>query len=204
MLIPEDCDGRRIYRDTATGKTAESVTSRARTVCADTFTYDPMHGLEGEGCHQAALNWLAYRHGWLTEFAMPEQPADHDDARRWKNVMANGLIGAQAWFEQREVVPVVIEQPSVNWRYGIAGCPDLKAMVTWHQRRVMAVIELKFTAALILAHRLQLRLYRWLDGYEDARMGFLVRISRDDGRVEECPVFWNENPEQDAKALQWR
>jgi hypothetical protein len=201
VLLPEDLNGRRIYRDTTTGRTAESVTARARAVVGDTFAYDPISALEGEGAHMAALNWLAYRQGWLSTFALPGAPQAHPDPHRWGYVMASALQGAVEWFTRREVVPLLSEEPSVNWRYGIAGCPDLKALVTWHQRRVVALVELKFTAALLMAHRLQLRLYRRLEGYEDARMGFLVRISRDDGKVEECPVFWDEHPEQDAKAL---
>ena len=204
MLLAEDHDGVRLYRDTATGRTAISVTARAKQALqeGDTYAYtDPLHALEGEGGHTVALNWLAFHHHWVDTFTMPVKPAAHPDERRWDNVMANALIGAQEWFDNRQVVPLAIEQPSANWRWGVAGCPDLLCELTWKKRRVVALVELKFTAALILAHRVQLRLYRCLDGYRVARMGFLVRISRDTGQVEERPVFWDENPELDARAL---
>jgi hypothetical protein len=209
MLIPEEINGRRIYCDQDTGRKALSVTWIAKDVVApDGDEYGghglsalmQMHSMEGEGCHAAALGWLAMQAGWVHTFTVPEKPALHPDERRWNNVIANAVAGFSQWCEQREVIPYAIEQPSVNWRYGIAGCPDLKCSLEYRGKRVMALPDLKFGKPME-AHHVQVRLYRHLDGYEDCRMGFLVYISRDDGTVKEVPIFWSEYPELDAKAL---
>jgi hypothetical protein len=212
MLIAEDHNGKRIYFDTETGRRAVSVTTCAAAVIEAATDKEPyagmpkhlmeMHCAEGTACHAVALNWLLVQAGWLTGCVSPPKPPNYPESeRRWQNILTNALIGVKAWAEVRDVTPVLVEQPSVDWRYGIAGCPDLKALVTYRNRRVMAVVEFKFTAALLLVHRVQVRLYRKLAGYTDCRMGFLVRISRDDAAVEERPVFWDDEPELDARAL---
>ena len=216
MLIPEQTNGHRIYRCTETGRTAISVTHCAHDVAfqdEDEFAGVPrsmlsLHGWEGTGCHTAALNWLAFTHKLLPSFEPPPKPPFHPDERRWRNVIANAVTAIQEWAEGCAFTPEAIEQPSVNWRYGIAGCPDLKGQREWRRHRITCVVELKFTAALTTAHRVQTRLYRKLEGYEDCRMGFLVNISRLDGHVRELPVYWDAEPHLDAKALcsagRWR
>lgn len=215
MLIPEEINGRRIYRD-ETGRTALSVSWIARDVVKPEHEeYDgqgfstlmQMHTDEGNGCHAAALGWLALQAGWIQSFTVPEKPPLHPNERRWRNVLANAVAGFQDWCQKRDVIPSLIEESSVNWTYGLAGCPDLKCSLDYRGRRVMSLVDLKFGQPQQF-HHVQVRLYRHLEGFDDCRMGFLVYISRDDGSVKEVPVFWNEYPELDAKALcsagRWR
>jgi len=114
------------------------------------------------------------------------------------------LRGFEEWCDKRKPTPLCIEQPSVNTRYGLAGCPDFKGVLSISERHligVKAIIELKFTAALIKAHRIQTRTYRRLDGYQDCRLGVLVRIDRGTGAVDEQMVLWDQEPHHDAAVL---
>lgn len=209
-LTAQEIYGRRFYRDEA-GAYYVSVTQAIRYVSEflgeAEFPGVPkallrMHSLEGEGCHAACLGWLAQQHGLYATFAVPPKPEQHPDEARWASVMANALRGFGEWCERRQPVPLAIEQPSISSKYGLAGTPDCKATIKLDRGKgATAILELKFTAALTVGHRLQLRGYRHLVGYEDARLGVLLRIDRTTGTIQEFIVKWEEEPHMDAAIL---
>ena len=146
-----------------------------------------IHAAEGTACHAVCLDWLAATHGWLPRHTTPPWPEDHGDERRWKNVLHAALLGFQQFVELYDVMPLGIELESFSAAYGFVGHVDLYAMMNRKGRRVKAVIDLKFVAALQESHRLQLRCYGKLDRCKDASIGILYQGNRNTGvwRVEE-------------------
>ena len=211
MLTHTDHKGKRVYHD-ATGCSYVSVTSAIRIIAYRLGEPDPydhvseslrrIHQLEGEACHAACLNWLAFAHGLLPHWAPPEWPAyAHPDQDRWRNVMAAAVQAFQGWAEARHVALPVIEHASVNRHFGLAGRPDLFAIVDWRGRRTPGLIDLKFVGALQRSHEIQVRLYGKLEAFTDAKIGFLLRIDRATAQVEERVVFLNERPDDVAAAI---
>lgn len=206
----EEIHGRRFYRDEA-GAYYVSVTQAVRSISEflgdDEFSGVPkallrMHALEGDGCHAVCLGWLAQQYGFYQTFTIPPKPEQHPDEARWASVMANALRGFGDWCDRRKPIPLAIEQPGVSEKYGLAGTPDCKVSMTLPGgRSARAILELKFTAALTVGHRLQVRAYHRLDGYEDCRLGVLLRIDRTTGAVEERLVKWEEEPHLDSALL---
>lgn len=146
--------------------------------------YGPLakvHAAEGSGCHAAALDFLAHEHGWLPEYTTPVRPEIHPDERRWANVMCEAQRGFAEFVEQYEVEPVAIEQEATSRTMGLIGHVDLLARLTWKKRRVLALIDLKFVAAIQESHRLQLRCYARLDQMKGAHIGLLYHGNRQTG-----------------------
>jgi len=146
--------------------------------------YGPLakvHAAEGSGSHAAALDALAFKHGWLPEYTAPVRPEIHPDESRWANVMHAAQQGFQAFVEQYEVVPVAIEAECFSRALGLIGHVDLLANLTWKKRRVLAVIDLKFVAAIQASHRLQLRCYSRMDQMKGCNVGLLYHASRQTG-----------------------
>ena len=209
MLTVQNSNSLRTYRDEA-GKDYVSVTSAIRHIGEvlgeEEFPGVPkallrMHALEGEGCHAACLGWLAVQAGLYPSFALPPKPDLHPDQARWKNVVANALMGFQKWCDVAEPEVLAIEQPAAAPKYGFAGQPDLKAIVRVRESRAKAIVELKFTAALTAAHEVQLCAYHLLDGFCDCRIGLLLRIDRTTGAVNEKFIHWQNHLHHQAAFL---
>lgn len=199
-----------LYREN--GTTYVGVTSTVSYLNATFFgedewagVYPPllkMHGDEGTACHRVALEKLAFDAQLIPSLPpWPERPADHPSASRWEAVLLNASLGVQEWADRRKVVALAIEQSSKCEVYGLAGTPDLKAEILWRSGRKRTIVEFKFTSALTIAHRLQVRAYRHLEGYEDCSVGIIVRIDRETGTVQELPVLFGEERHHDAALL---
>ena len=146
--------------------------------------YGPLakvHAAEGTGAHACTLDWLARKHDWLPEYTVPVRPEIHPDEARWANVMHAAQQGFQAFVEQYEVVPVAIEAEVFSRALGLVGHVDLLANLTWKKRRVLAVIDLKFVAAIQESHRLQLRCYSRMDQMKGCNVGLLYHANRQTG-----------------------
>jgi hypothetical protein len=89
--------------------------------------------------------------------------------------------GFQEFVEKYEVVPVAIEAECFSRALGLVGHVDLLANLTWKKRRVLAVIDLKFVAAIQESHKLQLRCYSRLDQMKGANVGLLYHANRQTG-----------------------
>lgn len=211
MLTADDRGKHRVYTDTD-GKEFVSVTSSMKLIQEQLREPDPfasvplallkMHQAEGTACHTVCLNWLAVREGLLPSFTIPSWPAyDHPDEARWQNVLCNAMTGFQQWVESRMFEATMIEQESVNRTYGFAGRPDIGGFIQWRKRRIMTVIDLKFTAGIMRSHEMQVRLYGKLDGYQQSSLGLIVRIDRETGAVQEREVYLDQRPEDTVAAL---
>lgn len=169
------------------GKQYVSVTSAMKLVQQmlkepeDVFDRDPIHRLEGTGCHAACLDWLAHAFHWIPSYHPPAWPKGHDDPRRWHAVIHAAQTGFQQFVEHYEVEPIGIEQQSLSSTYGLVGHLDLFCSMRYKRSRVKAVVDLKFVAALMESHRLQVRCYGRLDGFRDANIGLLYHADRSTG-----------------------
>lgn len=216
MISMEDEKGRRWYEDGI--QRYLSVTTAIQLIAelsGERGEYDGLpseamriHRAEGNGCHQAALNWLALQKGWITEFVPPIWPAGHPDLQRWKNIMTHALNGIAEWSHRRQFIVDTIEQPSICPVWGFAGCPDCSGTLLYQftprkVRRIPVVVELKFTAELLDSHRTQVCSYGLLDDYRRTKknpsgavLGFLLRIDRNNGDVEEEVVRFDSRPRE--------
>jgi hypothetical protein len=146
--------------------------------------YGPLakvHAAEGTGAHSCTLDWLAHKHNWLPEYTVPVRPEIHPDEGRWANVMHAAQQGFQEFIEQYEVEPVAIEAECFSTALGLVGHVDLLANLTWRKRRVLAVIDLKFVAAIQESHKLQLRCYSRMDQMKGCNVGLLYHANRQTG-----------------------
>ncbi|MGH8103789.1 MAG: hypothetical protein ACREJQ_04625 [bacterium] len=147
-----------------------------------------IHALEGTACHAAALDWLAHAHGWLPTYEPPAWPKEHGDERRWWNVLSLAIKGFQEFVTQYEVEPIGIEQESFSSAHGLVGHLDLFCTLKYKRHRVKGVVDLKFVAALLESHKLQVRTYGRLDGFKDAQLGLLFHGNRTTGAWRVEPV----------------
>lgn len=179
------------------GKTYVSVTSAmalVKTLLREPEdSYGPpalamIHALEGTACHAACLDWLAHAHGWLPEHVPPPWPPNHGDERRWWNVLSLAQKGFAEFVQQYGVEPIGIEQESSSSAYGLVGHLDLYCSLKWRTRRVKAVVDLKFVAAIQESHRLQVRCYGRLAGFKDAQIGMIFHGNRETGQWKIEPV----------------
>ncbi len=148
-----------------------------------------MHCLEGSAAHAVCLDWLAYQHGMLPEHTTPEWPAySHNDEKRWYTVMSEALQGFQDFVTLYDVEPIAIEQESYSKIYSLMGHLDLYCLMSWNQKRIKVVLDLKFVAALLESHRLQVRCYSRLDAFKEAQLGMLYQGNRTTGKWQLEPV----------------
>jgi hypothetical protein len=151
-----------------------------------------MHRLEGTSCHAVCLDWLAHKFSWLPDSTEPPWPGEkfHNDERRWHNVLSMAINGFTEFVQQYEVEPIVIEQESLSFAYGLVGHLDLFCSLKRKGRRVKAVVDLKFVSALMASHLLQVRCYGRLDGFKDANIGILYHANRNTGlwKIEEVDL----------------
>lgn len=145
--------------------------------------------MEGIGCHRACLDWLGWQSALLPEDSgLPPCPPEYGDPGQWRAVIANALQSFQAWALENDVRAEAIEEPSHSVAYGLAGTPDFKGYVRKRKR----VVDLKFTAGITLAHRVQTATYGKLDGYKDTTCGMVVRIDTRTGKVQQEHISYPE------------
>jgi hypothetical protein len=84
-----------------------------------------------------------------------------------------------ALFEQYEVDPIAVEEPSVCSAYGFGGQPDIKLAMTWKRRREVVVWDYKRVYEITLSHLLKIECYKMLDGYKDCKRGFIAWLRKD-------------------------
>jgi len=149
------------------------------------------HGLEGTGAHMAALDYCAHVFGWVPEYTTPAWPTEHHDERQWQRVMQQARIGFSEWMGQVELEPLAIEQEAFNTQLRLCGHVDLYCTLIRKTRRVKAIVDLKFVAALQEEHRTQIRLYHQLHGFREAQIGVLFQMDRATGqwRTEEVNLM---------------
>jgi hypothetical protein len=81
------------------------------------------------------------------------------------------------WVNDTGFKPRWVEQASKNDRYGIAGTPDCDG---WYgKKQILTIPDLK-TGTVQPEHKVQVMLYRFLEGYEKARQLLILYI---DGRT---------------------
>jgi hypothetical protein len=203
-LFTEKQDGPRVYRDEH-GRLFVGVTSAMALVKTllnelDDFAGVPksilaVHAYEGESCHRACLDWLAFTNRLLPSFQPPEWNASiHPDKDRFLSVICNALQGWQEFVDKYEVEPLGIEVEGISPTYGFCGHVDLPCALTWKGKRRNTILDLKFTASILESHRLQVRCYSKLDPFKGYHMGMIFQGDRTvgDWRIE--PVDLNGNP----------
>lgn len=143
-----------------------------------------IHMAEGEACHRACLDWLAFSKGWLPSFTPPPyDPLAHPDKQRWVNVLCVAIQAFQEWVAKHDVEPIGIEQEVFSSAYGLVGHVDLVCWMTGPSGvRQKVVVDLKFTASILETHRLQVRCYSRLDGLRDASYGLIWKCDRNTGQ----------------------
>jgi hypothetical protein len=174
------------------GTTYVSVTSAMRLVkrilnepedCYGPAALAKVHMAEGEACHRACLDWLAFSKGWLPSFTPPPyDPLVHPNKQRWTNVLCVAVQAFQEWIERARVEPIGIEQEAFSKTYGLVGHVDLVCWVGDGKARRKLVVDLKFTSSVLESHRLQVRCYNRLDGLQDAAQGLIWQCDRNTGR----------------------
>lgn len=187
MITPLYTDTGKFYR-TQQGL----VVSAGRIVTAltgETFDHIPLNTLkmaeqEGTGAHRIGCDIALMRLGHMEQVPVPKMPADYPgDISRWADAMARVHVDLLNWFDQYEVEPIAVEEPSANYTYGYAGQPDMKAW--WKPRPVckrrQAVFDYKRVAQIMDGHRLKLMLYKMLDGYKDCQDAVIVWLQKAGG-----------------------
>lgn len=136
---------------------------------------------QGEGAHEVACNYSLYRLKHFQEIQpLPPMPAEHPDTLdRWNAAMALALTQVEVLFNQYEVEPIAVEEPSICSTYGFGGQPDIKLKMKWKGKRILAVWDYKRVAALSLSHHLKLECYKMLDAYQDCQSGFIAWLKKD-------------------------
>ena len=93
-----------------------------------------------------------------------------------------------AWIDAVKPEPVLIERPSVSTMKHLpfAGTPDLLAVCTYRNARVLALPDLK-TGQKARWHRIQVQAYQKLDLYREAKALHVLYV-HDDGTFTDEPV----------------
>jgi hypothetical protein len=145
-----------------------------------------IHAMEGTGCHMAALNWLACKHGWLPEYESPSPIIGHPNSSRWDDVVRRAVESFSEFSDKFKVDPIAIEQPHISTVYSLIGHPDLVCNLEYKKMTVQAVVELKFTSSIQESHRLQTRCYGKL--VRGSQLGGIFQCNRDTGAWKFEPV----------------
>lgn len=72
-----------------------------------------------------------------------------------------------SWITKSQAYPIMLEEPSINRKLGIAGTPD--AFVKYGPKQKLAIVDLK-TGGPVATEAAQLLLYRSMEGYEGAKL----------------------------------
>lgn len=123
----------------------------------------------GERLHRLCLSYLASLDG-LCE-APSQIPADE----------AAAYVSFVQWVKANQVTPLAVEQESSCSAHRYRGTPD--ALVEFGPKRLLALIDLKFTASILRVNRVQVQAYQQLDLYKDAKHMLLIHIAPKDGHL---------------------
>lgn len=170
----------------ANGQVVPSAGSICTAITKESFDFVGIETLEravqqGEGAHDVACQYSLQVLGHVSEVSLPPMPAGHPDTREnWDKAMAHALDQVKMLFEEYEVEPIAVEEPSVCTLYGFGGQPDIKLRMSWKKKRYIAVWDYKRVAALSLSHLLKIECYRMLDGYQDCKLGFIAWLKKGD------------------------
>ncbi len=136
-------------------------------VLDDAYEGVPQHALDkaaerGEALHRLCLTYLAALGG------MCPLPTIIPDAH------ALAFNAFTKWCADNKVEPLAVEQEGVNTLNGFIGHPD--ALILFGPDRILVLIDLKFTAALLRINKVQVQAYWRMDLYKDAKRVMLVHI----------------------------
>ena len=93
------------------------------------------------------------------------------------------------WCTVNDVRPIAVEQEGVNTLNGFRGHPD--ALVLFGPQKILVLIDLKFTAALLRINRVQVQAYWRLDLFKDAERVMLIHIKPLTGELKVHPIKKN-------------
>ena len=156
----------------------------------ETFDHIPLDTLkraelEGTGAHRIGCDLALKVMGHLEQVDMPPMPPDYPgDREKWEWAMFESHKSLVGFFDEYEVEPIAVEQPDVSVALGVAGQPDIKALIKPASRilkKVTAVLDYKRVAGISKGHHLKLQLYRMLDGFKDCKAGYIVWLKKDGG-----------------------
>lgn len=131
----------------------------------------------GEALHRLCLTYLASLGG------MCEEPH-----AVWEG-HAPAFFAFVKWCTDNQVEPVAVEQEGVNTLNGFRGHPD--ALILFGPDKILVLIDLKFTAALLRINRVQVQAYWRLNLYIDASRVLLVHIRPLTGELKVHPIKKN-------------
>ena len=87
------------------------------------------------------------------------------------------------WIKDYEVSPLLVERTVVCNGHHYQGTPDALVELTLRGKRRRAVVDFKFTAAILPINRVQLCAYWRLPEYTTAAEAMLIHIQPDDGKL---------------------
>ena len=153
-------------------------------VLDDAYAGVPQHALDtaaerGEALHRLCLTYLASLGGMCAEPYSGTIP----DAYR------AAYLRFTEWCTTNQVEPVAVEQEGVNLLNGFIGHPD--ALVLFGPDKILVLIDLKFTAALLRINRVQVQAYWRLDLFKDAVRVMLIHIKPLTGELKVHPIHKN-------------
>ena len=125
----------------------------------------------GEALHQLCLGYLGFVGGLCRE---PIPTPNYLNAY-------NAFV---EWVNEREAVPVAIEQQSENVQYGYMGTPDALIEIGIDHY----IIDLKFTASILRINKVQIQAYRKLDLYKTAKKAMLLHIHPITGELKQHTI----------------
>src|SRR5574338_1011122 len=97
----------------------------------------------GERLHRLCLTYLASLDGLCGK---PEEVSSEDRP---------AYLAFVEWCEMHKVKPIAVEQESSSTEHHYRGTPD--ALVSYGQKRVPKLIDLKFTASILRINRVQIQ-----------------------------------------------
>lgn len=121
----------------------------------------------GEKLHRLCLSYLASLAGLCAKPA-----AIPDEFNR-------AYLAFVQWVAENHVEPIAVEQEAVCSQHRYRGTPD--ALVLFGAHKVLAILDLKFTAAILRINRVQIQAYWRLDEYKTADRVMLLHINPTNG-----------------------
>lgn len=123
----------------------------------------------GEALHRLCLSYLAAMDG------LCDYPSDIPQDYR------SAYLAFVGWIMTNQVEPVAVEQQATSSKYGFTGTPD--ALVSYGPHKLLTILDLKFTAAILRTNRVQVQAYWRLDEYEHADRAMLLHIQPKTGEL---------------------
>lgn len=150
--------------------------------------HDPYQGMPPEVLEQAAerghrLHWLC-----LSYLASLDGLCDKPTEILAEDVAPYAAFAE--WTTMHQVSPILVETPEEQATYGYRGTPD--ALVRYGARKVETLIDLKFTAAVLPTHRVQLQAYWRLPSYGMAKQARLIHIDPTSGVLQDIRIYPND------------